>query len=103
MGYGNKLRATVVLMMGALFPRTRNGFRTAPEGTGGQASIDPDDFAAALAEPGSLLRPDGTLELHFNGALPIAAPLLLFRLKRTGFSDCRATITPDGILLTARR
>lgn len=53
--------------------------------------------------PDQLLDPDGELRLFFPGALALTAPLLLFRLKRTGFSGCRAETCRAGILLLARR
>jgi hypothetical protein len=46
---------------------------------------------------------DGNLSIHFPGCLAAAAPFLLFRLKRTGFSACRAVVTSSGLTLTARR
>ncbi|MBJ6726044.1 hypothetical protein [Geomesophilobacter sediminis] len=45
----------------------------------------------------------GELRLLFPGVLPVAAPFILFRLKREGFSRCRAEATRDGILVTAHR
>jgi hypothetical protein len=45
----------------------------------------------------------GDLKLLFSGSLPIAAPFLLFRLKRSGFSDCRVLMTGKGLLLSATR
>ena len=45
----------------------------------------------------------GELALFFPGCLAVAAPFLLFRLKRTGFSNCSAVATKEGLLLTATR
>ena len=45
----------------------------------------------------------GELRLLLPGCLPFAAPALLFRLKRMGFSDCRLLMTVEGMLLCARR
>jgi len=45
----------------------------------------------------------GELKLLFSGCLSFAAPFLLFRLKRKGFSNCRVLITGKGLLLCARR
>jgi hypothetical protein len=47
--------------------------------------------------------PDGLLKIFFPGVFPLAAPFLLYRLKRTGFSGCRVTVTDGGLLVTARR
>lgn len=99
----NKLRATLLLIKGALFPVNRNGACFSPAANGSRTYISPEAFSSALAEINSLLRPDSTLELHFDGALFPAAPFILYRLKSDGFSDCRAAMTPHGILLTGRR
>ncbi|HEX5773765.1 MAG TPA: hypothetical protein VFY07_05525 [Geomobilimonas sp.] len=45
----------------------------------------------------------GKLSLLFPGALPLAAPFLLFRLKRLGYSACRVTADGNGLILTATR
>lgn len=98
-----RLCATALLIKGALFPVKRRGscFNT-PE-NGSTFQIAPEEFSFAFAEIHRLLRPDGTLELHFAGALSPAAPFLLYRLKSAGFSGCRAVVTRDGILLTGLR
>jgi hypothetical protein len=45
----------------------------------------------------------GELKLLFPDCLPLAAPALLYRLKKSGFSDCRALMTGEGLLLCSRR
>ena len=99
----NRLRATVLLITGSLFPAKRDDICFRAPAQGSTSHIAPEEFAAAAAKIGSLLRPDGTLELHFDEALSLAAPFLLYRLKSAGFSGCRAVITPHGILLTGMR
>ncbi len=47
--------------------------------------------------------PLDTVRLFFPGAHPLAAPFVLFRLKRTGFSSCRIIVKDGGLLLTATR
>jgi len=47
--------------------------------------------------------PVDTVRLFFPGAHPLAAPFMLFRLKRTGFSSCRIIVKDGGLLLTATR
>ena len=74
-----------------------------PPVNGNRTNIKPEKVAAALFDINNLLRPDGTLELHFDGALFPAGPFLLYRLKSCGFSGCRAVVTEQGILLTAIR
>jgi len=99
----NNLRTTLLLIKGALFPAKRSAISFCPPENGRRTSIPPDAFSSAFAEIDRLLRPDGTLELYFAGALSPAAPFLLYRLKSYGFSGCRAVVTSQGILLTARR
>jgi hypothetical protein len=43
------------------------------------------------------------LKLLFSGCLPFAAPFLLFRLKLSGFSNCRVLMKEEGLLLYATR
>jgi hypothetical protein len=99
----NNLSATLLLIQGSLFPLKRGATCFSPPENGSTTRIAPENFSSAFAEIDSLLRPDGTLELHFECALSLAAPFLLYRLKSYGFSGCRAVATGSGILLTARR
>jgi hypothetical protein len=99
----NRLRATVLLIKGSLFPAKRDDISFNPPENGRRTDISPEAFSSALAEINRLLRPDGTLELHFDDALPPAAPFLLYRLKSAGFSGCKVIVTDYGILLTALR
>ena len=99
----NKLYATLLLIRHAIAPveRTERPVTKAPPGSA--TRIAPTLFPAALSDLNSLLSYDGRLELLFEDALSPAAPFLLFRLKRCGFSSCRAIVTSEGILLTALR
>jgi hypothetical protein len=98
----NRLYATALLIKGALFPaRAHNS--SPPPADSAITHIFPQDYAATLAAITDLLRADGTLSLHFAGALFPAGPFLLYRLKAAGFSGCKAVVTSEGILLTARR
>ena len=54
------------------------------------------DFNRAVDETGHL-------ELFFPDCFFPAAVFLLFRLKRQGFSGCRATVSHGGVLLIADR
>lgn len=45
----------------------------------------------------------GCLELFLPGVHPVAAPAIMFHLKRTGWSACRVTDTGAGLHLAARR
>ena len=37
------------------------------------------------------------------GVHPLLAPLIMFRLKRRGFSNCRVEVTPSGLVVHAVR
>ena len=52
---------------------------------------------------GSLLNCRGELRLFFPHCLAIAAPVLLYRLKREGFSRCSVETSDHGLLVLARR
>ncbi|NVN98545.1 MAG: hypothetical protein HXX17_04405 [Geobacteraceae bacterium] len=102
MSYFNKLRITIQLITASLKPQKNRERFLFPE-INGQSEIHPEAFSQSLADPEHLLRPDGTLELHFIGAAFPAAPFLLSRLKSCGFTGCKAIMTSRGILLTGRR
>lgn len=52
---------------------------------------------------GRLLDSRGELRLFFPRCLAIAAPVLLFRLKREGFSRCSVAVSDQGLLVRGRR
>lgn len=67
-------------------------------------SLLPTDSAPLHYKEGDgAMSPDGFLKVFFPDVFPFAAPFLLYRLKRTGFSGCRVTVTNGGLLVTARR
>jgi hypothetical protein len=41
--------------------------------------------------------------LILPGVYPLVAPLIMFRLKRRGFSNCRVTVSGSGIIVYADR
>lgn len=41
--------------------------------------------------------------LLLPGAHPLLAPLIMFRLKRRGFSDCRVVASTRGLIVYAER
>ena len=43
------------------------------------------------------------LSVRIDGCHHLAAPFVLFRLKRTGFSACRVVYENDGLTIYARR
>jgi hypothetical protein len=99
----NRLYATLLLIRHSLVPAKGAERSPLPATGSGALQIPPQAFAALLPALDRCLQPDGRLELLFEGALAPAAPALLFRLKRNGFSDCKVVCTSAGISLTARR
>ncbi len=45
----------------------------------------------------------GTCTLFLPDTSPLAAPFILFRLKRNGYSACRVTVAHSGLLVSAAR
>jgi len=99
----NRLYATIRLIRCALLQPEETELKRIRPDTLGITRITADDFAAALSDISRLLRPDNRLELLFEEALSPAAPFLLYRLKSSGFSSCRAIASSEGIYLTATR
>lgn len=52
---------------------------------------------------GRFLDVGGELLLFFSDCLAPAAPFILFRLKREGFSRCSVEVTKRGLLVRGRR
>ena len=71
-----------------------------PSGEGGTLSCLPGQINCDLE---TLLGSSGELRLFFPDCLSMAAPLLLFRLKRRGFSRCSVQASRGGLLLQGWR
>jgi hypothetical protein len=106
----HRLYLSALVISRALLPPGPEGGR--PSGTAGTKRIAPSpgyivvaarDVSFYLADLDRAVDRQGELTLFFPGCLAVAAPFLLFRLKRTGFSNCSAVTTKDGLLLTATR
>lgn len=104
------MKLFVIVAVNALWPRTQTG--GAPAGNvahdssstlPGFAPVASAAIPAILADPVQAVNERGELALFFAGCPPLAAPFLLFRLKRLGFSRCRVHALPNGLALTARR
>lgn len=61
---------------------------------------EPRDLRGGMAH---LANSRGELRLLFPGCLAIAAPALLFRLKREGFSRCTVAASHEGLLVQGMR
>lgn len=99
----NRIYATLLLIRHSFVPANRNECCPLLPASGTMLRVSPAAFAALLPAIDCYLQPDGRLGLLFEEACAPAAPFLLYHLKRNGFSDCKAVITADGIILTARR
>ncbi|MGA7828931.1 MAG: hypothetical protein WCA04_14825 [Geobacteraceae bacterium] len=56
-----------------------------------------------LQDPELSEQPVESVKLYFPNTFMLAAPFLLFRMKRRGFSASRVTVQNGGLLLTALR
>jgi|GEM_PF-2225370 len=104
------MKLFVIIALNSLWPPTQTGgaplWNTARHrlpAPPGFTPVAPADIPHILADPGRAVTDGGDIALFFPGCPALAAPFLLFRLKRLGFSRCRARILPEGLALTARR
>jgi hypothetical protein len=93
-----KLWRTAQLVLFALLPPTGAG--TPPPEEAGVRRCGPREVRGGLDR---LLNSTGELELYFPGCLALAAPALLFRLKRQGFSRCSVKASDQGLVVRAMR
>lgn len=71
-----------------------------PVYSGSEGEPEEGDLSGGV---GRLLSQEGELRLFFPAVLSLAAPFILFRLKREGYSNCRVEATRGGLVLTGRR
>ena len=62
-----------------------------------------EEISSCLANLSRYVHNDGKLLLFLPGCQALAAPFVLFRLKREGYSNCTVTATADGLLVEAKR
>jgi hypothetical protein len=105
-----KLHITALIMRYALFPpRKHNGglsetaVNHSPSSPPGCTPVPAGDIPFYLADLNRTVSLRGEIHIFFPGCLPLAAPFLLFRLKREGYSRCRAIVTEGGLQLHAAR
>lgn len=106
-GMLHRIHLTALVIGFSLFPPCPDnaGYnrKVAAEPSAGEMVVSVDNVRFYLADIKRALNPQGELKLLFPGCFVLAAPLILFRLKREGFSDCRALMTEEGLLLCATR
>lgn len=100
-GMMNRIYLTTLVISYALFPPHSKNVRY-NRGTA-DITVRSDNVRFYLADLNRAVNQRGELRLLFPDCLALAAPLLLFRLKREGFSNCRALMTDEGLLLCAIR
>ncbi len=95
---------TLLVIANSLFPRKHGAPRCSPNTIPpGYTPVPREAIPACLAALDREVGTDGKLALFFPNCAVAAAPFLLFRLKREGYSDCRATSTGTGLSLDASR
>lgn len=102
---GSYLSSLVIIY--ALFPpraeKVRFNRKAAAELSVGYIAVRGDNIRFFMADLNRAINIEGELKLSFPGCCALAAPLLLFRLKRNGFSNARVLSTAEGLFLTATR
>lgn len=100
---------TLLVTANALLPRrngsSMTGFASNPSGDIASAymHVPPKKVRLYLADLDSAVNRQYECALFFPDCLAPAAPFLLFRLKRQGFSNCCISMTTGGLALYARR
>lgn len=89
---------TVRLSWHALLPS--GGGSAEPAAEGELKSCEPGEIRGGM---GRFLDGRGELRLFFDGCYAAAAPFILFRLKREGFSRCSVEASGRGLLVRGRR
>ena len=104
-----QIHMTLLVSANALFPQ-RNGCSMTGVASNpsehipsGYAHVPPENVRLYLADLESAVNRQKECALFFPDCLAPAAPFLLFRLKRQGFSNCRISVTPGGLALYAQR
>jgi hypothetical protein len=103
----HRIYLTALVISYAIFPPRPEKLRyirnTANESSSGIITVRGDYVRFYLADLNRAINRGGELRLLFTGCFAPAAPVLLFRLKRNGFSNCRAILTVEGVFLSASR
>ena len=104
-----QLRATTLVIRHAIlrWPHTRGSADPSPPEIRrrkyGCRWVGPADIPVCLGNLCQAVTPQGELALFFPDCVALAAPFVLFHLKRTGFSNCRVTVASDGLMLHGAR
>lgn len=105
-----RLRRTALLVFRLIFRPTCSS-RYAHEESHNNLSLEEHGYIEIqlkkiplfLKDPAYTTDPNGTMGFFIPLVFPLAAPFILFRLKRTGFSGCRVIVKDRGLLVIASR
>ena len=99
----SRVVCTMELMYYAVWP-SRGGravvAQARPTGEDGFRTLAPRQIRGGVER---FLDGRGELRLFFEGCLSVAAPCVLFRLKREGFSCCKVRTSHRGLYVVGRR
>jgi hypothetical protein len=98
-GIVGRIANTMQTVLYALLP-PRGGGKTRVAGSGQVRRCMPRDFRWGMEH---FLDEKGDFRILIPGCLSIAAPVILFRLKREGFSGCFVRTTSEGLYVEGRR
>jgi len=103
----NGIFLTAIIISYALFPprpeSVRDNSKSVDQFSSGFKEVRGNNIRFYMADLNRAIDGDGELKLLFPGCFVLAAPVLLYRLKRNGFSNGRVICTAQGLLLTATR
>lgn len=88
-----RLICTLQVIYFSVFPAAEGG------GGGDPAHCQPQD----VSRMDRFLDSQGEFRVFFPDCMSLAAPLMLFRLKRQGYSGCFVESSPEGLYLQGRR
>lgn len=99
----NRFKVFCRVVIWALFAGADSGGPIPQPDRSGTNVIPPESLADSLAGIGRLANGSGDIDIYLLHCPALAAPFILFRLKRTGFSRCRARADQGGLHLIAAR
>jgi hypothetical protein len=97
----HRWRTTILVIRLALWPQKNGGTEFHPPDAA--RTTAPLALRARLSNLAAYLDRHGHLQFKICDCFALAAPFILFRLKRTGFSDCRVTHKNGELTISARR